>query len=48
MFMSYCVALAKILRCLVLLLVDVGMEMHIKVIRKRLLHFHMGITWILL
>ena len=29
--------LAKFLRCWVLWLVDVGMKMHIKVIRKRLL-----------
>ena len=34
-FYRYCVALAKILRCWVLSLVDVDMKMHIKIIRKK-------------
>ena len=36
-----CVVLANFLRCWVLSLVHVGMKMYLKVIRKRLLRFHM-------
>ena len=44
LFYLCCVALATFLRFWVLSLVDVGMKMHIKDIRKRLLHFHMRVT----
>ena len=46
-FYLYCVVLATFLRCWVLSLVDIGMRMHVKVIRERLLCFHMRVTWIL-
>ena len=48
LFCPYCVVLVNFLRCWVLTLVDAGMKMHIKVIRKRLLRFHMRVTGILL
>ena len=48
LFYPYCVVLVKFLRCWVLSLVDASMKTHIKVIRKRLLRFHMRVTGILL
>ena len=47
-FYLYFVVLTNFLRYWVLLLVDIGMKMYIKVIRKRLLYFHIRVTWIIL
>ena len=47
LFYHHCVVLAKFLRCWVLSLADFGMKMHIKIIGKRLLRFHLRLTRIL-